>query len=1080
MKKLFVIVVLIVFVWHHAFSLDLNITLRSAGDLINQVDLSRLDEVESLTIAGDLNGTDILVIRKMVNLQTLDMADSYIVNGGDSYYNSYTTSKNQVGAYFFKDKHRLRNVILPNSVTSIGSSAFEGCTDLTLVTIGKSVTSIGSDAFLGCSSLTSVTIPNSVTSVGSYTFSGCSSLTSVTIPNSVISIGRYAFSGCSSLTSITIGKSVTSIDSDAFKGCSSLTSVTILCSNVDSWFKNMTSIKEVVCGDGVTSIGSSAFSGCSSLTSVTIGNSVTSVGGYAFRGCSSLTSVTIGKSVTSIGSDAFSGCSSLTSVTIPNSVTSIGGGAFYKCSSLTSVNIQDIAAWCKITFSSNPFFYAHHLYLNGVEVKNLIIPNSVTSIGEYVFYGCSSLTSVTIPNSVTSIGDYAFIGCTDLTSVTIGKSVTSIGSSAFSGCSSLTSVTIPNSVTSIGDGVGGGVFEGCTDLTSVTIGKSVTYISSSAFKGCSSLTSVTILCPNVGSSWFKNMTSIKEVMCGDGVTSIGSSAFSGCTGLTSVAIPNSVTSIGGCAFYGCSSLTSVTIPNSVTSIGDYAFYNCSNLTSVTSLNTTPPQIYSSTFSNDTYKSATLNVPVGCKNIYWLHPYWENFTKIEEIDGNEDISEKKALALKSYQDAMSVYGNYIYYYKGDAQKFYQTTIDKQSDNQKVSSDIMYDIEKLEKQISESSMSDDEKASYNKALDEIDNAVYVLKKENESGYYINFNYRVEKNNSPFSDYYSRLEQYKERIDAATTNDELDAIIAEIDAYAAGMKDYYLNPIIDDYNEMVRISQRFTEIGDELKSLNARLNELTTEIETAIAAELLAQKKEEALAVYNVGLKLCGSFSDVEYNGRKANEAIQEQHEYYNVKYYSDIRWQISELRKMVEESEIETEKKNYFLNVLDSVEHAADVYIKCSTSAAYGYNFIVEYLDYAKDEFTKYSKRLEGYKNSIESATSIADVEAVVDLMNSDKSNMESMLNQLREDYNNMLPNMEDCKRYGAELLKLLQRLKDLKLEFDNLTSGIEQVLMSDDDEIVVNLRGERMKMKSNQINTLPKGIYIVNGRKYIVK
>ena len=936
MKKLFAIVVLIVFVWHHAFSLDLNITLRSAGDLINQVDLSRLDEVESLTIAGDLNGTDILVIRKMVNLQTLDMADSYIVNGGDSYYESYTTSKDKVGAYFFKDKHKLRNVILPNSITSIGDYAFTNCSGLTFVTIPNSVTSIGKHAFYNCTGLTSVTIPNSVTVIGS----------------------------------------------DAFSGCSSLTSVTILCRNIgSSWFKNMTSIKKVVFGDGVTSIGSSAFEGCRSLTSLTIPNSVTSIGDLAF-----------------------SGCRSLTSLTIPNSVTSIGDLAF-QCPNLTSVNIQDIAAWCKM--NKHILSYPYHLYLNGVEVKNLIITDSVTYIGNYAFYNCRSLTSVTTPNSVLAIGEHAFFGCRNLTSVTIPDSVTYIGSSAFDGCSSLTSLTIPNSVT---------------------------YIGSDAFKACSSLTSLTILCPTVG-NWFDGLTSIKDVVFGENVTSID----------------------GG------------------------AFRYCSGLTSVTSLNTTPPKISTYTFSNDTYKSATLNVPVGCKNIYWLHPYWENFTKIEEIDGNEDISEKKALALKSYQDGMSIYDSYVYYYKGDGQTYYQTTIGKQSDNNKVADDIFTDIERLRKQISDSSMSDDEKASYNKTLDEIDNAIYALKKENESGYYINFNYSVEKYCIPFIDYYSRLEQYKERIDAATTNDELDAIIAEIDDVAAGMKDYYLNPIIDDYNEMVRISQRFTEIGDELKPLNARLNELTTEIETAIAAELLAQKKEEALAVYNVGLKLCGSFSDVEYNGRKANEAIQEQHEYYNEKYYSDIRWQISELRKMVEESEIETEKKNYFLNVLDSVEHAADVYIKCSTSAAYGYNFIVEYLDYAKDEFTKYSKRLEGYKNSIESATSIADVEAVVDLMNSDKSNMESMLNQLREYYNNyMLPNMEDCKRYGAELLKLLQRLKDLKLEFDNLTSGIEQVLMSDDEVIVVNLRGERMKMKSNQINTLPKGIYIVNGRKYMVK
>ena len=276
----------------------------------------------------------------------------------------------------------------------------------------------------------------------------------------------------------------------------------------------------------------------------------------------------------------------------------------------------------------------------------------------------------------------------------------------------------------------------------------------------------------------------------------------------------------------------MTIPNSVTSIGSYAFHGCSGLTSVISLNTTPPNISNSTFSDDTYKSATLNVPVGCKNIYWLHPYWENFTKIEEIEVNEDISEKQALALKSYQDGVSIYDGYVYYYKGDGHIFYQATFGKQSDNNKVADDIFTDIERLRKQLSDSSMSDDEKASYNKALDEIDNAVYVLKKENESGYYINFNYRVEKNYIPFSDYYSRLEQYKERIDAATTNDELDAIIAEIDADAAGMKDYYLNPIIDDYNEMVRISQRFTEIGEELSKYQTKLSGIAKDIETTIS--------------------------------------------------------------------------------------------------------------------------------------------------------------------------------------------------------------------------------------------------------
>ena len=210
---------------------------------------------------------------------------------------------------------------------------------------------------------------------------------------------------------------VTSIGMSAFERCSGLTSVTI--------------------PNSVTSIGEEAFDNCDGLTSVTIGNSVTSIGDYAFFYCSGLTSVTIPNSVTSIGNRAFDGCSGLTSVTIGNGVTSIGWDAFYKCSGLTSVHISDIAAWCNIDFGiyySNPLGYAHHLYLNGEEVKDLVIPNGVTSIVESAFDGCSGLTSVTIPNSVTSIGDNAFSYCSGLTSVTIPNSVTSIGYSAFAIC----------------------------------------------------------------------------------------------------------------------------------------------------------------------------------------------------------------------------------------------------------------------------------------------------------------------------------------------------------------------------------------------------------------------------------------------------------------------------------------------------------------------------------------------------------------------------------------------------------------------------------------------------------------------
>ena len=226
-------------------------------------------------------------------------------------------------------------VIIPDSWTSIGASAFRGCYTLRSVQIPNSVISIGIEAFRGCSRLTSVQIPDSVTLIDNYVFHECSLLRSVQIPNSVTSIGISAFRSCTSLTSVQIPDSVTSIGHRAFYECSSLTSVQIpdsVTSIGHSAFYSCIGLDSVrISGDSMTSIGPQAFRGCSSLTSVQIPDLVTSIGNSVFYWCTSLDFVRIPHSVTSIGSLAFRGCSSLTSVQIPDSVTSIGSCAFCLC-----------------------------------------------------------------------------------------------------------------------------------------------------------------------------------------------------------------------------------------------------------------------------------------------------------------------------------------------------------------------------------------------------------------------------------------------------------------------------------------------------------------------------------------------------------------------------------------------------------------------------------------------------------------------------------------------------------------------------------------------------------------------------
>lgn len=295
-------------------------------------------------------------------------------------------------------------------------------------------------------------------------------------------------------------------------------------------------------------------------------------------------------------------------MTIPVSVTSIGSYAFYDCGSLMRVNITDIAKWCAISFGLNwcgnlrrtcdgfELNYTHNFYLSGEKVVALVIPDGVTSIGDYAFLGCNGLTSVTIPASVTSIGDLAFDGCNNITDAVLpgrqcgvrGGSLTNliitadvadtfldesyVNHFAFDGLDSLESLTFLNGVKSIGKYS----FPECAKLKSVTFSNSVTNIGDWAFRDCHVLTrveipdSVTSICEGA----FSQCTSLEDVRIPNGVTSIGDNAFDACLSLTNVTFSNSVTNIGKRAFFQCRSLTKLVIPNSAISIGRDAFACC--------------------------------------------------------------------------------------------------------------------------------------------------------------------------------------------------------------------------------------------------------------------------------------------------------------------------------------------------------------------------------------------------------------------------------------------------------------------------------------------------------------------------
>ena len=573
----------------------------------------------------------------------------------------------EIGDYAFSDCSKLSSIAIPDRFTKLGPYAFSGCSRLTTIAISSTCLAESYSSRLDWPANVTTCIVSCVYSRGTsggwgaFSFPYNDNIETLRFTGDCIgengggssihgSYGIFfsyeSFQYCSRLRRIEIDPA-SDTDYESIDG--------VLLRKEGSE-KKLVAFPRAKSGNyvvpsGVTSIDAGAFSDCSGLTSVAIPYSVTSIGSGAFYGCSGIRNVSLpGRfkipsvfpsyrtiETATIVPDSwgfsddivermFEGCSGLKSITIqgvsnPDLPSDwyrvVGASAFAGCIGLTEVHIDDLAAWCAFSFrdySSNPCSYAHHLFLNGEEITDLVIPDGVSSINFAAFCGCSNLTSVTIPTSVTSIGDDAFDGCSGLTTLSIPDSMTSIGNYAFHGCTGLTSVAIPDSVTSIGTEafedcsgltsvrLGSGLkairektFQNCTGLATVVLSDGVRSIADNAFKGCSNWTETRIDVSDL-SKWTTNSVNAKlrgerrlfvngdeltELSIPYGMTSIGDSAFLGCTRLTEVVIPESVTIIGDKAFSYCSALTTASIPESVTHIGDNAFYYCSALTSIT-------------------------------------------------------------------------------------------------------------------------------------------------------------------------------------------------------------------------------------------------------------------------------------------------------------------------------------------------------------------------------------------------------------------------------------------------------------------------------------------------------------------
>ena len=489
----------------------------------------------------------------------------------------------KVGDYTFMYAMCFDSITIEDGVTEIGESAFAFCENLKRVTIPGSVTKVGDMAFMYCYDLTTVNLAEGVGSIGDYAFYDCESLEQISIPGSVKRIGMAAFLYCLQLRDLTLAEGLEVIDEAAFYNCEALAALTVPSS--------------------VQFIGYAAFAYCSNNKQVIFNGDNLELDDFVFYDNMAMEQLELPHSLTAIGEATFCGCRSLSAVTIPSAMKRVGPAAFAGCGNLQRVDIAGLKSWLGISFldgDANPLTIAHHLYVGGEEVTEVVIPAGVETIGKCAFSGGSSLTGVTFPSSVKSLGESAFKGCTSLQRVNAAD------------VKSWFTISFTNDLSNPLN-FARHLYVGGEEVNNVTVPSGVTRISDYAMVNCESVTALTVP---------------------DEVTSIGNNAFYCCGNLAAVTVGDGVKTIGDRAFSTCTSLGTVSLGTGLELLGSRVFSSSMQISSITVKAMLPPKMTSKdAFASSVYKKATLKVPQEALDDYRSTQYWSNFANCEAIVSN---------------------------------------------------------------------------------------------------------------------------------------------------------------------------------------------------------------------------------------------------------------------------------------------------------------------------------------------------------------------------------------------------------------------------------------------------------------